>query len=146
MPFFSSEEKAEPTLVSTFPPSDLSFKKILVIDDEPMVIEVVVDTLLSRRYAVLSTTNPEEGISLFKKYEKEIGLVLLDFSMPIMNGEEVFQHLREINPAIPVILSSGYTEEEVTKKFKETGLAGFIQKPYKPEYLLQTIIKHLQQK
>ena len=73
------------------------------------------------------------------KKRAEIGLVLLDYSMPEMSGEETFKKLREIRPDVPVLLSSGFGQEEATRRFKGLGLTGFIQKPYRLAALLAEV-------
>ena len=57
--------------------------------------------------------------------------MLLDLTMPKKDGEETFKELRQIRPDVPVILSSGYDEEEIIEKFAGAGLSGFVQKPYR---------------
>jgi DNA-binding NtrC family response regulator len=69
--------------------------------------------------------------------------VLLDLSMPNMGGEESYEEIRKISAGVPVILSSGYGEQESTKHFGERGLAGFIQKPYELSSLRETLRKAL---
>jgi DNA-binding NarL/FixJ family response regulator len=73
----------------------------------------------------------------------EIGLVLLDLSMPGMPGDETLRRLREISPDIQVILSSGYSEAEATRRFTGLGLVGFIQKPYDAASLVEAVQEHL---
>ena len=70
------------------------------------------------------------GISFSAKTLLEIAVVLLDMTMPEMNGEEAFRAMRGIRPDARVILSSGYSEEEATRAFTGNDLAGFLQKPY----------------
>ena len=65
--------------------------------------------------------------------------MLLDLSMPGLSGEETFGRLREIDPGVRVILSSGYDQHEATLRFTASGPAGFIQKPYRPQQLLAEI-------
>ncbi|MDQ6974531.1 MAG: response regulator [Mariprofundaceae bacterium] len=64
-----------------------------------------------------------------------ISVVLLDMTMPNMDGKACFRELRRINEDVKVVLSSGYSEEDATARFNGKGLAGFIQKPYSPEQL-----------
>ncbi len=103
---------------------------VLVIDDEPNVLEVVADMFEFENIATLCASNGTEGIELFKAHRDEISLVLLDLMMPGMNGDEVFAVLREIDPTIHVILSSGYSEAEASRRFVGNKVADFIQKPY----------------
>jgi CheY-like chemotaxis protein len=92
---------------------------------------------------VVKAADGPTGIQLFRKHEPELQLVLLDLSMPGMSGEEVFHALQAINPKIPILLISGYSEHEVMERFVNTGLTGFIQKPYTIDSLLQQIQPHL---
>jgi CheY-like chemotaxis protein len=65
--------------------------------------------------------------------------VLLDLTMPNMDGQQFFDYIRTLNAAVPVILSSGYSEEEAMKRFPASGITGFIQKPYQVEMLIAKI-------
>ena len=79
------------------------------------------------------------GIALFRDHRERVDVVLLDLSMPGLSGEETFGRLREIDPGVRVILSSGYDQHEATLRFTAGGPAGFIQKPYRPQQLLAEI-------
>ena len=68
-----------------------------------------------------------------------IDVVLLDMTMPRMDGEEAFRELRRIRQGVRVILTSGYNEQDATERFAGKGLAGFIQKPYRPAELITKI-------
>jgi CheY-like chemotaxis protein len=104
--------------------------RVLLVDDEE-TIRVLGKRMLERLgFAVLTASDGREALRIYQDREEEIDLVLLDLTMPHMNGEEAFRELRRINPAIRVILSSGYTEHEIVARFAGKGLAGFIQKPY----------------
>ncbi len=85
------------------------------------------------------------GLLLFKERCADIGLVLLDYSMPEMSGEETFKELRKLNPDVPVLLSSGFGQEEATRRFEGLGLTGFIQKPYRLAALLTEVRRCLGQ-
>jgi DNA-binding response OmpR family regulator len=78
-------------------------------------------------------------VDIFAERADEVDLVLLDMTMPRMGGEEAFRELRKLRPRVPVILSSGYNEQDATARFAGKGLAGFIQKPYRPSELLARI-------
>jgi CheY-like chemotaxis protein len=116
---------------------------VLVIDDEEMVRETMADVLADAGLQVLQAADGPTGVQLFRDRLKEIKLVLLDLSMPGMSGEEVFYELQAINPRVPILLISGYSEHEVMDRFVNKGLAGFIQKPYTIDALLQRIQPHL---
>ncbi len=104
---------------------------VLVIDDEELVREAVADALDSEGIRYRLAADGQSGVALLREHAREIGLVLLDLSMPGRSGEETFSDLREVDEGIPVLLSSGYSEEEVRRRFAPKDLAGFLQKPYR---------------
>jgi DNA-binding response OmpR family regulator len=112
---------------------------VLVIDDEEVVREAVADALESAGIHYRLAPDGETGVTLFRRHAKEIGLVLLDLSMPGRSGEETFADLREVDGGVPVLLSSGYSEEEVRRRFEGQDLAGFLQKPYRFPTLLAEV-------
>ncbi len=116
---------------------------VLVIDDEAPVREAVTDILELDGWPVLTAPNGAAGIALYRERQAEVGLVLLDLSMPDLSGEETFHELRKINPDVRVALSSGYNEAEATRQFAGQGLAGFIQKPYDAAKLVKEVRKYL---
>jgi CheY-like chemotaxis protein len=81
-------------------------------------------------FTTFTANDGREAVDIFKK-TPDIDLVILDLTMPHMDGEQCFRELRQLKPDITVIMSSGYNEHEVTQKFVGKGLFGFIQKPYK---------------
>jgi len=87
----------------------------------------------------MTAADGEEGLRLFKRHADEIGCVLLDLTMPRMHGLGAFREMKRLRPDIPVILCSGYDEQEATQHFTNEGLAGFLQKPYTLEDLKKTI-------
>jgi len=115
---------------------------VLVIDDEQFVREFVTDVLGEKRIPCLTAEDGYVGIELFRKRCKEISVVLLDLSMPGMGGEETFRRLKEIDPTVKVVMSSGYSESEISAQFAGRGLAGFVQKPYTLEALVAALNQH----
>ena len=108
-----------------------SFEKtVLVIDDEEVVRDALSQMLEASGLPFLMAPDGASGVALCKARAAEIGLVLLDLSMPGMGGEETFRELRRINPDVRVILSSGFSHEEAVQRFFGLGLSGFLQKPY----------------
>jgi two-component system, cell cycle sensor histidine kinase and response regulator CckA len=104
---------------------------VLVIDDEEVVREAVADALESEGIRYRLASDGDSGVALFREHGHDIGLVLLDLSMPGRSGEETFQELRRLDAGIPVLLSSGFAEEEARGRFAPEDLAGFLQKPYR---------------
>ncbi len=104
---------------------------ILIIDDEQEIAAMAQEILESGKYRTLVAFDPLSGIELFKQHRSEIGAVLLDLTMPKMSGKEVADVLRTIDPNVVIIISSGYSEEEVTKQMGTAKVSAFIQKPYR---------------
>ena len=81
-------------------------------------------------YDVLSAASGDEGMEVLKEKNKSISLVILDMSMPGKSGLEIYREIKEFNPSIKVLLTSGYKEEEKVEHMLEKANDGFIQKPY----------------
>ena len=112
---------------------------VLLVDDEAMVRQVAASMLKNIGFDVLEAADGHEAVEIFRAQKDEIILVLLDMSMPRMGGEEAFNEIKGIKSDARVVLSSGYTEQEALNGFEGKGLAGFVQKPYKYENLLEKI-------
>lgn len=108
---------------------------VLIVDDEDTIREVAAIMLEDMGYKTLTAVDGLEAVKIYKQYQSEICCVLLDMTMPRMDGSRCFNKLRKINPDVQVILSSGYTELDAAPEFIGKGLSGFIQKPYTPEAL-----------
>ncbi len=104
---------------------------VLLVDDEEVLLTVTSKMLERLGFTVLTASNGMEALDLFRERIDDIRCVILDLTMPNMNGEECFRELRRIRTDIPVILSSGFNEQEATQRFVGKGLAGFMQKPYR---------------
>jgi DNA-binding NtrC family response regulator len=114
-------------------------KKILYVDDEELVREAVIDILSLNDFVTIGACDGEQGIELFRKHGDEIGLVLLDYSLPGLESAAVAQRLKEIDPTVQIVLTSGYDPSESSKKFAGIGVAGFIQKPFRPVQLIDQV-------
>ncbi|GMV90435.1 MAG: hypothetical protein AMXMBFR82_02130 [Candidatus Hydrogenedentota bacterium] len=112
---------------------------ILVVDDEESVRNVTRAALRRAGFDVLEARDGQEALDLLAKHGDAVRLVLLDVTMPRMGGEEAYRRIRQISKDIPVILSSGYNEQDATGHFNGKGLSGFIQKPYRPSDLIAKI-------
>jgi PAS domain S-box-containing protein len=112
---------------------------ILLVDDDPGVLEVTSKILEHAGFRVLTAADGLQGLETFRQHGDEVALVLLDMTMPGMDGEEAFREMRRLRPEVQIILSSGYSELDATSRFAGKGLAGFIQKPYRSAKLLDRI-------
>ena len=116
---------------------------VLVIDDEEPVREAVTDILEMEGISVITAADGTAGIGLFEEKVADIRLVLLDLSMPGLSGIDTLQALQVINPSVPVILSSGYSEVEVVDRLTTKSKAAFLQKPYDQTRLVEVIRQQL---
>lgn len=113
---------------------------VLAVDDEPGVLKVMTKILGSAGMDVLQATNGAEAIETYRMYADKIDCVLLDLNMPKLDGEEVFRELRQIHRDVRVLLTSGFTEQEVLNRFRGGGLRGALQKPFGTEELLDKVL------
>ncbi|MDX9975348.1 MAG: response regulator, partial [FCB group bacterium] len=114
---------------------------ILVADDEETVRRLARKMLENAGFTVLTANDGQECIEIFVQHAAEIRAVLLDVTMPRVDGREAFYRLQAMRPGVPVILSSGFNEQDVTHHLEGTGLVGFVQKPYVTQELLQ-VLRH----
>jgi PAS domain S-box-containing protein len=112
---------------------------VLIVDDEEMVRKVGKTALERAGYEVRLASDGREAVEMFSAEPEAYSLILLDMTMPVMNGEEALGLLREIRPDVPVIVSSGYNEAEVLRHFPSGALAAFIQKPYSASRLADRV-------
>jgi PAS domain S-box-containing protein len=111
---------------------------VLLVDDEETIRSVGAEMLNSLGFTVISAEDGRGALTAFTEHP-DIEFVLLDLTMPHMDGEQCFRELRRLKPDIKVIISSGYNEQEVSQKFVGKGLTGFIQKPYRLNVLRDSI-------
>jgi two-component system cell cycle sensor histidine kinase/response regulator CckA len=112
---------------------------VLVVDDESVVREVAQGMLERAGLNVLTAEDGREALVVFGNHADEINCVILDLTMPHLDGEETFRELRRIRPDVAVILASGYNQQDVTQRFTGKGLAGFLQKPFRLESLTEMV-------
>jgi CheY-like chemotaxis protein len=103
---------------------------ILIVDDEEIIREITVAMLESLGFTALTASSGVEALEIYRQHGESICLVLLDQSMPDMDGVTTFRELIKIDPEIKVMLASGYSEVEIKGLYNGLGLTGFIQKPY----------------
>jgi len=112
---------------------------VLLVDDEETVQKVGRSILETAGFTVLMATDGREAVEIFRERQDEIVLTILDMTMPQMGGEEAFREIRQIKADARVILSSGYNEQEITNRFTGKGLAGFVQKPYQYQAMIEKV-------
>ncbi len=112
---------------------------ILIIDDEALIVTLAKRMLTDAGYRVVTSAEPFQALEIFKQLKDEVDLVILDFTLPIMDGSEVFDALRKITPTVAVMLSSGFAEQDKVRAMLSQGLRGFLPKPYTQEKLLAQV-------
>ncbi len=117
--------------------------RILVVDDEEAVRNVLAGMLQAAGYLVEHARDGQEALDIFRHHGDDIDCVLLDLSMPKLDGDEVFQELQKMRSDVRVILSSGFTEQQVMSRFEDAGLAGVVQKPTQMTVLLDKVAEAL---
>jgi two-component system cell cycle sensor histidine kinase/response regulator CckA len=112
---------------------------VLLVDDE-VDVRVLGGKMLERLgFEVRVASNGAEALEIYRRNPGMFSLVLLDLTMPHMNGQETFHELRKINPAVRVLISSGYSESEMTSRFAGEKIDGFIEKPFTLDELRQQL-------
>ena len=114
-------------------------RRILVVDDEPAARVLAHRVFSEAGFEVITIQSGFECLERFRKQPHGFDLILLDLSMPFMDGEETFRRLREINPDVVVLLSTGFMAQERVDRMLAAGMAGFISKPHRPDELLARV-------
>ena len=118
---------------------------ILVVEDEEPLRATAVKALQFVGFSTLEARDGMEALQVFETHQARINLVLLDLTMPRLDGEETYRVLRRSGVLVPVILSSGFSKVDVLQHFRGKGIAGFLQKPYRLQTLLSGIRKALEE-
>ncbi len=109
---------------------------LLFVEDEREIAELAAAMLAEEGYRVILARDGFEALKIYQQISKQIGLVILDYFLPVMDGDAVFDELCALNPEVAVVLSSGFNEQSKLGSMLARGLRGFIPKPYTREKLL----------
>jgi CheY-like chemotaxis protein len=112
---------------------------LLLIDDEPEILELAAEMLAEEGYKVIVAKDGFEALKIFQRVNRQVGLVILDYFLPVMDGDAVFEELKALNPSVNVVLSSGFAEQNKIGAMLAQGLRGFIPKPYTRAKLLEQV-------
>jgi PAS domain S-box-containing protein len=124
----------------------LEAKRVLLVDDEETVRTVARTILDVFKMEVVTANDGKHALELFEKEPDNFDCVLLDLTMPFLDGEETYREMRRIKKDVRVVLSSGYNQQDLISRFAGKGLAGFIQKPYGPTKLREALLDALSKK
>jgi CheY-like chemotaxis protein len=114
---------------------------ILLVDDEPDLLDLVSRQMVSANYTVIKASNGKEALNLYKNHRAEIRLVILDLLMPGLSGKQCLEALRKLNSNVRVLIAGGAFKSEIEAVLKESGARGFIGKPFDTPQLLEKIRK-----
>jgi two-component system cell cycle sensor histidine kinase/response regulator CckA len=114
-------------------------KTVLLVEDEEMMVLLLRKTFSKRGYNVLVALDGEEALNLFHRHQQEIDVVLLDIGLPKKAGWDVILKMKEENPLVSVVVSSGYIDPEFRIKMHQAGVKDFIDKPYTPDAVVETL-------
>ena len=117
----------------------MAAKTVLLVDDEEIVIGVGRQMLEKLGFSVLTAKNGKEALDVYKNNQYDIDFVVLDMIMPDMGAADTYVELQSIDPAIKVLLSSGYGVDQHTNELLNRGCKGFIQKPFNMQSLSEKI-------
>jgi two-component system, cell cycle sensor histidine kinase and response regulator CckA len=112
---------------------------ILFIEDEAPIREIHVAALANQGYTVLAASNGEEAVEVFSQNQDRIAIVLSDFGLPKLNGEEVYVRVRAMKPMVPFVLLSGFVSLEKREEFLAMGMRRILSKPYRSADILKLI-------
>ena len=112
---------------------------LLLVDDENMILGVGSEMLKELGYVVLIARNGKEAVEIYRTNQGKINMVILDMIMPGMGGGETYDKIKEINPNIKVLLTSGYDIDGEATEILGRGCTGFIQKPFDMKMLSQKL-------
>ncbi|MEM7582189.1 MAG: response regulator [Acidobacteriota bacterium] len=140
----ASQAQAVP-LVSATGPAEIEGggRTLMVVDDDESVLDVVTHILEDSGFRVITATNGQAALDRLSDPEHEISGILLDITMPQLDGIETLQAIRQLQAALPVVLTSGYSEQEISRRLGDSPRTLFIQKPFAPDDLIARLTEAL---
>ncbi len=123
----------------TFEPDSKARGLILLVDDEEMIRDVGREVLEALGYQVITARGGRQAVEIYGRWKERVDLVILDLSMPDMDGEATSDAIWEMDPETRVILSSGYSLDDQARRIMKKGCCAFLQKPFKMTVLARTI-------
>jgi two-component system cell cycle sensor histidine kinase/response regulator CckA len=110
---------------------------IFIVEDEPLMVRLLERFFSRHGYNVLAASDGEQAIEVYGRYKLQIDAVLLDARLPKATGEEVFRRMKDKNPAVQVVMASGFLEPEIKTAMTSAGVKRFVNKPYMLGELLE---------
>ncbi len=141
LPASSARSTAGPGAPGEPSPEDLRGLRVLIIDDESLVRDLLDETLRELGCEVRAAADGRAGVRLFQRHHNDLDLVIMDMVMPTLNGPSTFKAIREIDPEARVLVASGYSADGDVEKLMRAGACGFLQKPYRRRVLVRTLLE-----
>lgn len=113
---------------------------VLLVDDDSVVSALTVRMLQAAGAEVVVSDDGLDGLEVFRDHSERLSAVMLDLDLPRLSGEEVFEVMHEIEPEIPVIIASGFLDDERAQRLRSAGVAGFVSKPFRRASLLSMLV------
>ena len=114
-------------------------RTILIAEDEHLMLRLLEKFFTRHGYRVLSASDGEQAVEIYRHYKTRIAAVLLDVRLPKLAGDEVFRRMKEENPAVKVVMASGFLEPQIKTEMNLTGVNRFVNKPYELDNLFQVV-------
>jgi DNA-binding response OmpR family regulator len=111
---------------------------VLAIDDEPDLLDIIKTALEGEGFQVFTFSDAQAGLKFYEDYSRDVQVVLLDYLMPNMTGDLVFECLQRVNPGVKVLLLTA-CDDQVARQMFQAGLRGYIQKPFYLEDLISRV-------
>lgn len=112
---------------------------VLIIENELFVLNAMEEILISAGINPICVQNGTQGVATYKERSNEIGAVILDVNLPGIDGPGVFRVLRDVNPEVKVIVSSGYEEADVLSRFDNSTAISILKKPFNAKMLIDSV-------
>jgi CheY-like chemotaxis protein len=128
-PALDQKVKTESILPASSSASDPR-AKIMVVDDDQALLEVLVLLVEGMDFQVFKADRGHQALDIYRAKHESLSLVLMDLTMPDMDGGEVLLEMKKVDPKVPILLTSGYSEQAVKKRIQGQEIAGFMQKPF----------------
>lgn len=143
--YFPVVAGASADLIVMLPAEMMKGKKVLIVDDEPLLLHILAETLESSGLTVMTASDGFSALNMFRKHCKEIDMVITDFSMPTMDGAALYREMRKLDPSIPVVLSSGFLDPVIRSQLLKDGIRQIINKPFRSEEIIRAVDSALSQ-
>lgn len=112
---------------------------VLIVDDDPDVLEISQEFLVRAGFRVLTADGGARALELFREWGEKIDVVVLDLSMPGLDGRETLLEIRKLRPNLPVVVASGFGESVTAERFPSAEIACFVRKPYEAEEIEKAV-------